>query len=331
MHRRVIAPAATSGGGSGSRLIGALLTLLLMLGLSHANPAASTYRITVVTSRDIAPYRAAKDGFLEVLERSGVRYRIEELRTDGAETTDRKFIQTLRNTRPDLILTIGSAATRAVGDEVHDIPIIFSLVLEAGDPGQVDPFGPNVTGASMYIPLRVQFEKLRDAMPDARRFGVMYNPAETGEVVDQAEEVAEEVGLELVRVPVHSPAEVLSELENLDRRVDLLWSVADSTVFTPQSVHHILLSTLRKKIPFIGLSPSYVRAGALLALSCDYLDVGRQSGELALEVLHGSKPGQVPVTVPRRISFYLNLNTAKQLEIELSEQIKETAEVVSGS
>ena len=94
-----------------------------------------------------------------------------------------------------------------------------------------------------------------------------------------------ELGLELVPIPVRSEAEVVEKIDELDGKVDLLWSVADPTVFTPQSVRYILLHTLRSKIPLIGLSPSYVRAGALMSLSADYRDVGRQSGEQAVRIL----------------------------------------------
>ena len=290
--------------------------------------------IAIVTSRDIAPYRAARHGFVEILEQAGVSFQLHDYSTETERRSRKTVVQALRAKRPDLILTIGSAATRAVGTEIHDIPIIFSLVLEdltTAQEGESAKLGRNVTGASMYIPLKMQFEKLREAIPTARRFGVLFNPEETGTTVEQAGAVAAGMDLELVKVPVRSQAEVLDKLRELEGKVDLLWSVADSTVFTSQSVRFILLNTLRYRIPFIGLSPSYVRAGALLSLSCDYEDVGRQAGEAALQVLQGSAPESVPITVPRTVSIYLNMNTAKQLEVDISARVRETAELVSGS
>ena len=310
--------------------VGILVACLIAAAVSVA--AAAVPKVAVVTSRDIAPYRAAKAGFIEVMDRSGMQYRIVELSTETDDRGGRGIIERIRATRPDLILTIGSAATRTVGENIRDIPIIFSLVLENA-PGSADErgMGTNMTGASMDIPLRTQFKKLQEALPSAHRFGVMFNPEETGKTIEQAAAVAEELGIELVQVPVRDPAEVLAKIETIEGQVDLLWSVADSTVFTPQSVRHILLNTLRNKIPFIGLSPSYVRAGALLSLSCDYEDVGRQSAELAIQVLNGSSPQQVPVTVPRQVLLYLNMNTAKQLEVEISQQVQESAEIIGGS
>jgi len=177
----------------------------------------------------------------------------------------------------------------------------------------------------------VQFEKIHEALPDAQRFGVLYNPGLTGNIIDEARIVAEELQLELVPVAVEAEEQVADKLADLDGKIDLLWSVADPTVFTPQSVRYILLNTLRSRIPLIGLSPSYVRAGALLSLSCDYRDVGRQAGEQAIQILLGSKPHQVPMTYPRTVSTYLNLNTEKTLNLKITEGVREVAEVVSGS
>jgi putative ABC transport system substrate-binding protein len=309
--------------------------MALALALLFGAPAAiaGPLEIAVVSSRDIAPYRAARQGFVAVLDEAGIAYRIEEFRTETDAAEGREVVQQIRSRRPDLILTIGSAATRDISAAIRDIPIVFSLVLQGAGPGEdeLPALGQNVTGASMHIPLEVQFRSLREAIPTARRFGVMYNPDATGPVVDEAKQVAQRLGVDLVALPVRSEAEVLRAIESLEGKVDLLWSVADPTVFTPQSVNYILLNTLRHKIPFIGLSPSYVRAGALLALSCDYVDVGRQSGELALQIVRGAPPKQVAVTAPRSVSMFLNLNTAKQLEVAISEAVRGKAELISGS
>jgi putative ABC transport system substrate-binding protein len=300
-----------------------------VLTLAGGGARAGTLEVAIVTSRDIAPYRAAAEGFLEVLDSAAIRYRTVEYRTEKDRRDGEEVVTKIRQRRPDLILTIGSAATEAVAGEIRDIPIIFSLVLEGTD--QLIDLGQNITGASMDIPVQVQFEKIHEALPEARRFGVLYNPGRTGKVVEEARAAAAALGLELVEVQVETEAEVVDRIAELDGKIDLLWSVSDPTVFTPQSVRYILLNTLRNRIPFIGLSPSYVRAGALLSLSCDYRDVGRQAGEQAVQVLQGSKPRQVPMTHPRTVSTYLNLNTEKTLNLKVAQPIRDVAEVVSDS
>ena len=144
--------------------------------------------------------------------------------------------------------------------------------------------------------------------------------------IEEARRAARESSLTLVEIPVTSESEVLGQVEGLKGRIDVLWSVGDSTVFTPRSVDSILLLTLRDGIPFVGLSPSFVKAGALLSFSCDYEDVGAQSAEQALGILTGKSPGDIPIAFPRGISLFVNLNTAHAIHLEISQKLQSQVE-----
>jgi putative ABC transport system substrate-binding protein len=286
--------------------------------------------ISVVLSRDVAPYRQALKGFEEVLRSSGRPYKIHEYTTEGSSIDAEALVEKVRARRPAMILTIGSSATETIAQRVKDIPVVFSLVLPSSGGGVLEEIRnshDNITGSSMEIPIRTQFAKIRQVLPTARRMGVLYDPEVTGTVVDNASRVAAGMGLELVMLPVGSEKDLLAVTSDLSSRMDVLWSVADSTVFSPSGLRQVLLATLRGRVPFVGLSPSFVKAGALLALSVDYQDVGRQSGEQALRILAGEEPSQIPVTTPRSLSLSLNLNTAKQIQVTIQDEIRAQAEV----
>ncbi|HKY33979.1 MAG TPA: ABC transporter substrate-binding protein [Candidatus Polarisedimenticolia bacterium] len=306
--------------------------LICLIVLTEMLPAFSDAPVTiaVVLSRDAAPYRQALRGFQEVLEESGRTVKLHELVMDGGGSNPEALAAKIRARRPDLILTIGSGATHAVSSQIRDIPIVFSLVLPSSGSESLQGLREsrgNLTGASMEIPLRVQFGKLKQVLPEVRKVGVLFNPAVTGPMVDNASETAASMGLELVALPVTSEKDLVEISDDLDERVDVLWSVADSTVFSPQGLKQVLLATLRNRIPFVGLSPSFVKAGALLAFSVDYQDVGRQSAEQALRVLAGEEPTRVPMSVPRSISLSLNMNTARQIEVHIEDSIRQKAEL----
>lgn len=289
----------------------------------------SPISVAVVLSREAAPYRQAVRGFDEILRGSRKAYKLHEFSMEG--TADPAVLAArIRARRPDLILTVGSGATQAIADQIRDIPIVFSLVLPSSGHSSLQDMRQvhvNLTGASMEIPLAFQFTKLKEILPSVHRIGVLYNPAVTGPLVQDATRAASQEGLELVAIPVGSERELLDNTEALTEKVDVLWSVADSTVFSPQGLKQILLATLRNRIPFIGLSPSFVKAGALLAFSVDYQDVGRQSGEQALRILGGEEPSKVPMTSPRSISLSLNMNTARQIQVNIQDEIRQKAEL----
>ncbi len=307
-------------------LAGVLCAVLVtgMLPAFSEGPAV----IAVVLSRDIAPYRDALEGFEAHLAAAKRPAKLLDFNIEAWSHDPASLIARIREKRPALILTLGSAATDFVAGQIRDIPIVFSLVLPSTGRGSLEKLRDdhrNLSGATMEIPLSVQFEKIRAVIPEARRLGVLYDPQVSGPVIDAARRIAAGAGLELVPISVASEGDVVRETEDLAERVDILWSVADSTVFTPQGLKHILLSTLRNRIPFVGLSPAFVKAGALLALSCDYEDIGKQSGEIAVRILDGERPDRIQTAVPRVVSLSVNMNTARQIKVAITEEVQHAA------
>lgn len=277
--------------------------------------------VVVIKSLEAKPYEDASQGFKETLAAKGFQPILREYTYAEGQADGINVLSDLQNRRPALIVTLGSSATTLMHSRVHDIPIVFCMVLNPVASGFVQSMqasGNNLTGASLDIPAKLQFEMLKAAVPYVKRVGVLYNPRETGKVVEPAVRAAAEVGLDLIASPVDSSERLQEALKKLQPRIDALWSVADSTVFaSDRSIEFLLRQTLQYKVPFMGLSPAFVKAGALLALSVDYRDVGMQCGEQAALVMSGRTPTSLPVTIPRRVTLYLNMNVARAIGVEI--------------
>jgi ABC-type uncharacterized transport system substrate-binding protein len=55
--------------------------------------------------------------------------------------------------------------------------------------------------------------------------------------------------------------------------------------------------------------------------------VGAQSGEIAVEILKGRSPLDLPVVYPRHVSLFLNLNTARAIHLEISDRIQAESQI----
>ena len=296
------------------------LSLCLFFLLSSAWPSLARDLVAIVKSREVESYQVALNSLRRTLREKGYDpiYGEYLLPESGQKRDD--LMQEIRRKSPRLIVTLGSTATSFVSKGIRDIPVAFCMVLNplaSGFIRSMDSSGNNLAGASLDIPIQAQFEALRSIVPSARKIGVIYNPQETESVIQQAKKTAREMGLELIPVAINSEEKVPEALRALERSADALWSVADSTAFSSGSLEFILLHTLRNKIPFMGLSPAFVKAGALMALDADYQEVGAQCGGQAIKILMGEQPSSLPITMPQRATLHVNLKTADTIGLKI--------------
>ncbi len=296
------------------------LALCLLILLSSAPAALARDYIVVLKSREAEPYDIALKSLRRTLRDKGSDAQIEEfLLPEESPARDDRLAE-IKKKSPQLFVTLGSAATAQLSKVVKETPVVFCMALNPMASGFIRSMSSsanNLTGASLDVPPQTQFEALRSIVPTARKLGVIYNPQETEVVVSQARKAAKEIGLDLIGAPVASEEKVPEALRSLDKSVDALWSVADSTAFSSGSMEFIFKHTLRSKIPFMGLSPAFVKAGALMALSIDYQEVGAQCGGLVTRVLAGEHPSSLPITTPQKVTLHINLKTAETIGLNI--------------
>jgi putative ABC transport system substrate-binding protein len=90
---------------------------------------------------------------------------------------------------------------------------------------------------------------------------------------------------------------------------------------TNESVQFILESALARQIPVIGFSPEFTRLGALLSLSVNYGEVGRETGLLVKRILDGERLLPLQPILIERVKISINLKTAKFLGITFSNEV----------
>lgn len=304
-----------------------LATGVPALALPSKTPSRALPRVALLRSSKAAPIEEAARTIVESLQRQHPRVEVLSYLLPAApERTADTFAQ-IAQAQPDLLLTLGTHATAAaLANPLDGVPLVYSMVLY---PQQAGFLRSDITGISLEVPPEEQFRLLRRLLPRARTVGVLYDPAQTGLVVEQARRAAERFGFRLAAHAVSGPPEALRAVDQLVARVDVLWAVPDSSVFTPLTTSHIQVVALRRRVPVLGLSPSHARTGALAAFALDYADVGRQTTDLVRRVLARGAATGIPVARPRRVDVIVNARTARRLGIPLDPAVaKEATEVV---
>jgi putative ABC transport system substrate-binding protein len=223
------------------------------------------------------------------------------------------------------VVAVGLKAALAAKAEIPDVPIVYMMIL---DPLKHELTATNMTGTLLEVPLDRQMKTVRLFLPTLHRLGMLYDPTKTSSRVKEAAQQTALSGFQLQEYPVESEKNVPQQLRALLAGVEALWLMPDSTVLTNESIQFILESALARQIPVIGFSPEFTRLGALLSISVNYADVGRETGLLVKRILNGD--GLLPLSpVPiERLKITVNLKTARFLGItfpkELTSLIDET-------
>jgi putative ABC transport system substrate-binding protein len=169
---------------------------------------------------------------------------------------------------------------------------------------------------------------MRTFLPTLHQFGMLYDPDKTSSRVNEAAQQATIFGFQFKGFPVESEKDVPQQLRTLLSEVEALWLIPDSTVLTNESVQFILESALARQIPVIGFSPEFTRLGALLSMSVNYGEVGRETGLLMKRILDREQLLPLKPLPIDRLKITVNLKTAKFLGItfpnELTSLIDET-------
>jgi len=280
--------------------------------------------MAVVISHDTDPYVAALDGFRDSLTRQGLPPEIKTYQLGGDLAGAYPILDEIVQQEPDLILTLGSLATRWVLDQKLESPIISGLILDSS----VLEGRENSTGVVLEIPIEVQIHWISQVLPEQKTIGVLYNPRQNSERVRAAAVAAARLGMRLVAKEVTEPRELPAALSALSRRVDVLWGIPDSVVLTRETTRSVLLFSFRNRIPFVGLSTAWVEAGALYSLERNYEDLGAQCAEKAVEVLRGKPVLSIPISTPRTVSLALNTRTIDHMKIDVPVSIVRGAETL---
>ena len=272
--------------------------------------------MVAISSYDTPPFRQTLDAIHRYLAQNGVAAAETHFLAGDSARAGQAFARA-GGAGEILFLTLGTPAVRAVLAHSVSSTMVSCMVLSA----DLLRDAPNATGVVMEFPLETQLAAMRRVLPKARTVGVLYNPEENKLKVEAAARMARKFGLTLYAREVSAPRNLPDALERVLSQADALWGLPDQTVLAPETARAILLASFRARVPFIGLSDAWVKAGAIYALEWDYDDLGQQCAATALRVLQGARPKSLAPAAPRKFVYSINARTANHMNIEIPREL----------
>lgn len=289
------------------RLIATVCLCLMTYGTSFAQRVP----LAVILTDTSPAYREAADEMRGELERIAPG----TVQWETVLVAERKP----RDSGPRLTVTMGRAALASALDGGREAngAILAALLPRLAFEREVGR-GTGRGGTSAIVldqPPSRQLALIRAALPQARRIGMLVG-ADSRHQVAAFRNAALEQGLSLVTEDAEKRG-LFEALRSLLDESDVLLAVADPTVYNDETIAAILSSGYRRRIPLVGFSPAYVKAGALLGIYSTPAQVGRAAAAAVREYLaSGVFPAPAP---PNEYTVRVNEAVSKSLGLYLTE------------
>jgi putative ABC transport system substrate-binding protein len=230
----------------------------------------------------------------------------------------------------DVIVAMGNPGIRAAQRATNAIPIVGMTddFVGSGLAASLARPGGNTTGVSILAPQMdaKRLEILCEFAPNARRIAALADVSTISTHV-QLESVARKRGVQLVRFEARSPDEIDRALDAVvAAQVGAVNVLASPLLYAARSV---IIGRMRAaRLPAIYQWPETTAEGGLLGYGPSIQLCYRQVVSLIDKVLHGAKPGDLPIEQPPKIMLSVNLRTASDLGITVPPAILVRADEV---
>jgi putative tryptophan/tyrosine transport system substrate-binding protein len=247
-----------------------------------------------------------------------IEYRWAEGSSDHAAELAAEFVRL----KVDVIVTYANPMVVATMQATSVIPIVFAAAADPLGTGLVAGLarpGGNVTGLSVQNTdlAGKHLELLRDLIPGLHRLAIMVNVGNSAAVLEMraVQAAARTIGFEVVTLEIRQAEDIAPAFEGLNGRADALYVCIDTVLFSNRVRVNTL--ALAARLPTMLSNREYVEAGGLMSYGPNFLDLFRRAGDYVDKILHGAKPGELPVEQPTKFEFVINLQTAKALGLEV--------------
>ena len=317
---------------------GVLAILILLVGWAGMAEAQKPTKVRRVGF--LSPTGAGQTGFYDVF-RQGLRELgyaegqniLFEYRSSDDRTRLAELATELVQWKPDVIVAAGAAAGPAKM-ATDTIPIVFLFSgdpIEAGLVASLARPGGNMTGITWlaFELVGKRLELLKEVVPRVSRVAVLASPAHPGEQRElmETQTTARALGTTLQYHQVTASADVERAFDaTIKENANALLVFPD-----PVTMRHrkeIAEFAAKNRLASVFGFKEYVESGGLMSYGPSRDEPQRRIAVYVDKILKGAKPADLPVELPMKFEFVINLKTAKQIGLTIPPNVLARADRV---
>jgi ABC-type uncharacterized transport system substrate-binding protein len=260
------------------------------------------------------------NGFIE-----GVNYTMKVFNAQGDVSTLNSITEVVGSDKWDLIFASSTPTMQSFSKKIKHTPIVFSNV---GDPiraGLGESFTnhlPNLTGISTMSDFDGLINLVIETMPGIKIVGTVFTPGEINSVayVEGLKLAAEKRGLTLITVPANTATEVSDAAQAITSRgIQAFTQISDN--LTGSCYTSIIREAYKSRIPYFGFVSDQAKNGAVAVMARDYYVAGTDAVKLAIQIINGKSPADIPFRYVSKTSVKTNKEAMKYFNINVPDKL----------
>ena len=238
----------------------------------------------------------------EIGDEKGVKFTVRYDNCNADANVLSQIIANFMAADTDMMIGVATPVAMAMqsATEGTGIPVVFSAVsdpLSTGLVSSLEAPGANITGTSDALNTGSIIEMMVAANPEIKSVGLLYDPGQDSskKPIEEARALLKSKGIKVTEQTGTNVEEVtLAANALVSAGVEAVFTPTDNTVMTAElSICEIFENA---GIPHYCGADSFALNGAFLGFGVNYADLGRETADMAAEILLGDlDPGSVPV------------------------------------
>jgi putative tryptophan/tyrosine transport system substrate-binding protein len=235
----------------------------------------------------------------------------------------------------DLLVAWGTIGAVAAKNVAGSLPVVFLTVgapVEVGLVQSLSRPGGNMTGITFEAATETygkRLQLLKEILPNLRNVAVLAaeGDANVAFAMQSLNKAAPELGVTLTRFGLRPDDDIAAKFRQMEQsHAEALIVIAGALTYVKGK--EIAELALAHRLPSCHAFYETVRAGGLVSLGPDIPAMAHQGAVYIDKIIHGAKPGELPVQQPTYYVLHINLKTAKRLGVEVSPSLLARADEV---
>src|SRR6202051_4973162 len=249
---------------------------------------------------------------------------IERYSADGHHERYVNLAREIVSSKPDLIVTGTNPVLLAFKATTRTLPIVAFMLdpLKAGLVTNLAKPGGNLTGITLDAGIEIwgkRLEIIKEAVPSTAKAAFLgMRDGWEGSFGQFLRDAGGRLGISVISMLPQkgTPAEIERVFAEMgQQRPDAVLISGEGDLYA----HRQLIAELARKnrLPAICPYRDYVDAGVLMGYTVGHAELLRRMADDVRKILHGAKPGDIPIYQATKFQLLIHLKTAKALSLIL--------------